>query len=391
MEENEKRVYLDWAAAAPVHAKALDAFFAAHGSWGNPSSIHAEGQAAREQLNAARKEIAAQCATKASDLIFTSGATEANALAIEGRIAFHAQKGTTYDSMHALVLSTAHASTRAAFERIAELGVCVEELPLHGYALDESAAASRLRPETVLVSCDAADSETGVRFDTRSLARVVAGAPDAVLHVDASQLPLVESVERTRLGADLFVLDAQKIGGVRGIGALIGPGVSRIAALHGGGGQERGLRSGTEPVQLAVALAAALRAAATERHDFATRATVSRAELITHLSSVYPSIKVHTANAQLPHILSLSLPSVDTEYLAYLLNARGFAVATRSACDVGVDTISKSVFIFTGDSTLARSTLRISWGPSTPLSDIQNIVSVIAACLPLAPLATDPV
>lgn len=390
------RVYLDWAAAAPVHPVAMGAFNAAATVSGNPSSTHDEGQAAKALLEKARTDIARVCAAKSRSVVFTSGATEANALAIEGRVAYLHRNGTPYNQMHALLIPTAHASTRAAFERIAKLGVVVEELPLGGTAIDMAAAATRLRPETVLVSCDAADSETGIRYDTRALAQTIAKSPakQALLHVDASQLPLAESVERTRLGADMLVLDAQKIGGVRGIGALIGPGVDAIDPLHGGGGQERGLRSGTEPVQLAAAFAAALRTVAENKDDFANRAAADRKLLCSALSQAVPQIHITEGRDQLPHILSISLPSVDTEYLSYLLDAKGYAVSTRSACDVGkvgrneTESRSRSVFVFTGDDLLARSTLRISWGPTTPSHEIQRVPAALASGIALATIPT---
>lgn len=384
-----RRTYLDWAAAAPVSPEAKRAFESASSLFGNPSSAHTEGQRAKRLLESARSDIARICGAKPRMVSFTSGATEANAIAILGRARkLHAQ-GIPYADMHALYLPTAHASTRMNMERLAELGVHVEELPLTGSALDLKLIPSLLRAETILISCDAACSETGIRFDTRGLSQVVAAHPAAkraLLHVDASQLPLVEPLERTRFGADLLVLDAQKVGGVRGVGVLVADDPNSVSSIAGGGGQELGLRPGTEPVALAAAFAAALQAAALKRGVFSEHALTFRTELIRSLTATIPEVAVTSAKRQLPHILSVSLPGTDTEYLAALLDAKGFAVSTRSACETDLGTESRAVLAYTGDPSLARSTLRISWGPTTRKRDLMRIVPAITEALPLAPL-----
>lgn len=383
----DRRAYLDWAAAAPVGPEAARAFRRAMPAFGNPSSLHAEGAAAKAILEDARAAVAAACGAKAHAVAFTSGATEANAIAIMGRARRLRAAGVPYERMRFLHLPTAHASTRKAMARLASLGAAVEELPLAGAVLDLEAAARLLRPETALVSCDAACSETGVRFDTRGLARAVADAGyagSALVHVDASQLPLAEPVERTRLGADLLVLDAQKVGGVRGVGALVASRPDAVMRVAEGGGQEGGLRPGTEPVALAAAFAAALRAAASARASFAARAARDRATLVAALAAAVPDARVMEGKRQLPHILSLALPGCDTEYLTLLLDAAGFAVSTRSACDLDGEPSSPAILRYTGDPSLAASPLRISWGPSTPASALRRLPSALVRALPLA-------
>lgn len=381
-----RRTYLDWAAAAPVSPEARAALASALDLFGNPSSPHKDGQAAKRVLEEARSAIAALCGARPRMVTFTSGATEANALAIMGRVRRLKAQGMPYEDMHVLFLPTAHASTRRTMERLAELGVKVEELPLTGTALNVAAASGMVRPGTVLVSCDAACSETGVRFDTRALSLVLGEHSKAILHVDASQIPLVEPLERTRFGADLLVLDAQKVGGVRGVGALISGEPDAIAAVTEGGGQEQGLRPGTEPVALAAAFAAALVSAAANRERFADRALRDRMSLISSLTTLIPDVVVTSAKKHLPHILSLSIPGIDTEYLAMLLDARGFSVSTRSACETDMGAESRAVLAYTGDQALARSTLRISWGPTTRTRDLLRLPQALRNTLPLARL-----
>lgn len=367
---NTKRTYLDWASAAPVHAAASHAFTNALASFGNPSSPHEEGRHAKELLDDARMRIARLAGVKPRAVIFTSGATEANNLAIRGRIERLHADGRAYDSMHVLYLPTMHASVLGSVEELVKLGVVIEPIVLSGFEIDLAQFQKQLRPETVLVCADAVCGETGVRFDVLKLRRVLdaarkEGVATAILHVDASQLPLIEPIERTRLGADLLSLDAQKVGGVRGVGGLIVPDTRSITPIMQGGGQEEGLRSGTEAVALAAAFAGALEARAEGQEDFAKRAREARAELIAQIAAALPQIVINEGSRQAPHILNISLPGTDTDYAVALLDAAGFAVSTKSACETDSEDGSKAVIAFTGDEDRAQSTLRISWGPET--------------------------
>lgn len=352
-----KRVYLDFAAATPVAPRALRAFVRAIRRYGNPSSAHEEGREAKAVLEEARRTIARELEVKSDAVIFTSGASEANALAIRGHIKALKTKGR--ERIHVLYNPGAHASIREVVEGLAHEGVEIEALVVRGGALD---VAAQLRPETALVCLEAANGETGTRFDTRSVRQALAGS-EAVLLVDASQLPLVESVERTRLGANFLTLDASKVGGVRGIGVLVADRSIPLASVLEGGGQERGIRSGTQMPALAIALAEALTHARRLRTFFASRAGRQRTMLKAQLAGI-PELAFNEAPTHLPHLINFSLPGRDTEYLAALLNEAGFAVSVRSACETEAS-LSQAVYVETGDEVRARSTLRVSWGPGT--------------------------
>lgn len=378
----KSRAYLDWASAAPVHPVAQTAFVTALAAFGNPSSPHEEGRAAKALLEEARTRIARLAGVKQRAVIFTSGATEANALAIRGRIERCRKDGMAYEQMHVLYLPTMHASVIETLRELALLGVQIEPLSLTGTKINEDVFAKQLRPETILVCTDAICGETGVRFDTLRLRRVIDAARTAgaslknvLLHVDASQLPLVESIDYTRLGADMLSLDAQKVGGVRGIGALIISHARHISAITQGGGQEEGLRPGTEPVALAAAFAAALQIRAKESETFSARAREARTNLIKHITSAIPQALINEdarAARQAPHILNLSLRGFDTDYVVALLDTAGIAASTRSACETDSEDGSKAVFAFTNDEERAKATLRISWGPETSPKDLRR-------------------
>lgn len=354
-----KRVYLDWAAAAPVGKGAYSAFTKAVAAYGNPGSPHEEGRAARDILEDARTRIARLLEVKSDAVIFTSGATEANALAIHGVIGGINPHILYHPASHASVIEAVAAIPNAALEPIA----------LKDCAVDITRFKEQLRPNTALVTTLIVCSETGVRFDTRATGRAIKEMESrAVFHVDASQLPLVESLERTRLGADLISLDAQKVGGVRGIGCLIAPRHITVTPLVHGGGQERGLRSGTPATALAAAFATALEVAQKEASAFSARASQMRADLLQEIESI-SDVVINEGKEQAPHIVNLSLVGRDTDYLVALMDASGFAVSTRSACETD-ESGSRPVLAIFGNEARAQATLRISFGPTTASKEL---------------------
>ncbi|MFA5998015.1 MAG: aminotransferase class V-fold PLP-dependent enzyme [Candidatus Paceibacterota bacterium] len=357
----KRRTYLDCAA----------------GVSGNPSSPHEEGRKERETLEDARKDIARLLEVQTDDVIFTSGATEANALAILGHVRALRASGRT---MHVLYLPSAHASVVENAKLLATEGVSVEPLPIREYRIDIEALAKMLRPDTVLVSMDAVCGETGVVWNTREVADVLkksrAHAP--VLHVDASQAPFTEKMTRAHFGADMLTLDASKVCAARGIGALVAHRTIPLVPLYGGGRQERGLRSGSEAPELAREFAAALAAAALGREAFRARAEKERERLIAAVTATVPNVHINEARAQAPNILNLSLPGRDTDYLVALLDDAGFAVSTRSACETDSEEGSRAVLVLTGDAESARATLRVSWGPDTRPRELALFASALA-------------
>lgn len=364
-------VYLDWASAAPVLPEALTAFLAAQEAFGNPGSPHKHGVRAKQLLEEARTTIARLAGTKSESVVFTSGASEANNLSIQGYINALAET-TDLTALHVLYLSSAHASTVGVVEELGKLGVAIEAIALDGARIDEEAFKKQVRPETVLVVIEAVCGETGTQFDTRQVRRILNSVSEKriMLHVDASQLPVVGSFEHTHLGADMIVLDAQKVGGVRGIGALILPKKLPLVPLTVGGGQQQGMRPGTETPALAAAFATALVSSDKKRASFVAEALRQRTHLIADIAASFPDAVVN-GDTQAPHIVNFSFPGLDTDYLLALMDADGFSVATKSACDTD-SAGSRAVLAFTADQARAASTLRISWGVSIRSADLTS-------------------
>ncbi len=368
---SNRRVYLDNAA----------------GVSGNPSSSHEEGRRAKDMLEDARTAIARLIEVQPADVIFTSGATESNALAILGHI--RALRMIGKNNMHVLYLPSAHASIIENVRLLAAENVSIETLPIKGYRVDIEKLSGMVRKETALISMDAVCGETGVVWNTREVADVLLTHNNkesfsltqgitTMLHIDASQAPSTEKISRAHFGADLLTLDASKVGNIRGIGALIAHRTIPMISLYKGGGQERGLRPGSENPIAARDFAEALGVAVRMREKFRTSAARERERLVGLIRNTVPNVFIQEGYSQAPHILNVSLLGRDTDYVVALLDEAGFAVSTRSACETDSEEGSRAVFALTGDLERARVTLRISWGPKVRSCELTRFAKALA-------------
>lgn len=375
----KKRIYLDTAAAHPVRRSVHKVFLQALKAYGNPSAPHEEGREALALLEDARASIARVCGAKSDAVIFTASATESNALAIVGHIKARIEAGEKAEELEVLFSRTQHASVIGAVEEVQKLGVKTREIPLLGFSIDMPKLSSMIGPQTALITLDVVCSETGTRFDTRGVRKLIdarAYTERPVFHVDATQAPLCEHMDRTRLGADLITFDAQKIGGVRGVGVLIAPRNIPLTALARGGGQERGLRSGTPSPALALACAKAFLEASREREMFVRKAERLTKFLRKEIETSFERVVVNAGETQAPNILNVSFLGRDTDYLVALLDEAGFAVSTKSACETDARG-SRAVEAFTKDGARASSTLRISLHHTTKKKEIEAFLTTL--------------
>lgn len=327
-------------------------------------------------LEEARAKIARLVEAQADDVLFTSGATEANALAILGHVRARGEAG--HEKVHVLYLPSAHASIVENVRSLASQGVEAEPLPLANGRVDVARLAALLRPETALVAMEAVCGETGTVWNTREVrAALDATHPGILLHVDASQAPYTEKITRSHFGADFLTFDASKISPVRGIGALIARRSLPLAPLYRGGGQERGLRPGSEAPELARVFAEALAEHVRGREAFRAESEALRRGFVMQVASI-PGVTVYEARVQAPHIVHLSLPGRDTDYLVALMDEAGVAVSTRSACETDSEDGSRAVRALTGDKERALSTLRVSWGPGMTARDLTKVARALA-------------
>lgn len=396
------RIYLDFASATPVDPRAARAvYYALEDAYGNPSAAHAEGRKAAELLSRSRATIAESFSVKPEELVFTSGGTESNNIAIQGLVrALHA-RGVSYKKMHAVTSSVEHSSVLEAFKTLEAAGVRVTYVnpPFDG-VLTPDAIIDALTPETVLVSLAHVNSETGVtlplsdiaravqRYRERGLSPLKKEIPECafpVLHADAAQSPLYLESSPHALRAELVSYDAQKVMGPKGVGVLYRDFSVPLAPVSGGGTQERGLRPGTENVPGIAGAAVAFKLAKEERHTRVQRMTELRDYLIREVAQSVPEARlIGHPRRRVANNALFSVSGVDGDYLAVLMDAEGVSVTPRSACTGSSAGHSHVVLSLTGDMELARGTVRFSLGPGVGEAEINMAVRALRASLAVA-------
>jgi cysteine desulfurase len=367
-----ERVYLDWNATAPLRPEARAAVLAALDLVGNPSSVHGEGRAARRIIEQARTAVAALVGAEPAGVIFTSGGTEANVLALTQSIEVGGDK-TRCDRL--LMSAIEHPSVRSggrfpaeAVEEIPVTAAGVVDLPALERRLGTLKAAGLRRP---LVSLMHANNETGIVQPIAAAAALV-HAGGGILHVDMVQSAGRIPCDIKTLGADLVTLSAHKLGGPKGVGAVVlGAGVHIGHALVKGGGQERGQRAGTENVAGIAGFGAAAQAAASALADETARMAVLRDRLETGLKTISPDGVVFGAGVErLPNTTLFAVPEVKAEIALIALDLDGVAVSSGSACSSGKVTPSHVLAAMGVAPGLARGAIRVSLGPATTDSEI---------------------
>jgi cysteine desulfurase len=388
-----KKTYLDYASATPILAQAVHAMRDAEQLVGNPGSIHDEGVRAARSLESSRACIAAELGCKAREIIFTSGITESNNLAILGtfrRIVFlrsdlNGSQGRTLENTHWITTSIEHASVLACFEHIKQMGGIVSFVqPDARGIISADTIKKELRKETVLVSIGWANNETGVIQPLSETSRVIRnhekGSGTVIFHSDAGQAPLYLSATANSLGVDMLSAGASKLYGPHGIGVLRVNDHAEPAPVIVGGGQERGIRSGTENVALAAGFAEAYFRIARERVSESKRLGFLRDELARGLVSGIPGVVVNgDLDHSLPHMLNVSVPGISGEYLVLSLDRAGIFISTKSACGEGTEKKSHVIAALGGEEWRAHNSLRFSLGRDTSKSDIHNTVKECVA------------
>lgn len=368
-----ERSYFDWNATAPLRDEARAAYAAALAVPGNPSSVHAEGRAARRLVETAREQVAALVAARPGDVFFTSSGTEANMLALTPAIDV---AGDRRPRSRLLLSTIEHVSVRAGGRFARE---AIEELPVDAQGrLDPAALGSAVvKSPRPLVSLMLANNETGVIQPVAEAAAVV-HAVGGLLHVDAVQAAGRIDCDIAALGADLLTLSAHKIGGPKGVGALI----RRSDDIHipdpliRGGGQERGLRAGTENVAGIAAFGAAAAVARRERAAEAAHMLALRDLLETGLRAISPAVVIFGANAErLPNTTLFTVPGMKAETAVIGFDLAGVAVSSGAACSSGKIQPSHVLAAMGVLPPLTRGAVRVSLGWTTSAADIESFLN----------------
>jgi cysteine desulfurase len=363
------RIYLDHAATTPARPEVVAAMTPLLNAY-NPNSLHAEGRVARAAVDSARETVARVLGATPREIVFTGSGSESDVLAILG--AARAARGR---GRHVVTVATEHHAVLQAVDVLERDGWRVTRLPVDRRGLvDPAAFAEALTPETTLASVMLANNETGVVQPVAALARV-ARERGVLLHTDAIQAPGWLPLDVDALGVDLLSLSAHKFYGPKGVGALYVRRGTPLEPLVVGGGQEHGLRAGTENVAGIAGFAVALALADAERADTAPRVAALRDRLEAGIVAAVPDAVVNGAGApRLPGILSVAFADVPSDALLIRLDLEGIAASAGSACAAGSLEPSHVITALGLEERLRTSVIRFSLGRTTTLHDVDEIV-----------------
>lgn len=371
-------IYLDHAATTPVRAEVIAAMSQCHAEgFGNPSSGHSWGRRARRRLERARASAATALGIPAAHVFFTRGGTESDNLAVLGR-ARHAI-GRRGGASLVVTSSIEHPAVFEAAEQAAEEGARHAVIGFGDGVLDLDALKAALRQRPAVVSCMWVNNEVGLELPMADISEACR-EHDVVLHSDA-----VQAVGKVPLAlrdnpVDLLTVTGHKIHGPTGTGALIATDPRGLQPLHFGGGQERGVRPGTEDVAGAVGLAEALRLAVEELAAESARLGTIRDAVQARLAARVPDLRIHGEGLpRAPHILSLGIPGTDSDTLLAALDARGIAASGGSACASGSSAPSRTLATLYPGETAA--TLRLSFGRLNRERQVDRIVDSVATAI----------
>ncbi|WP_313817231.1 cysteine desulfurase family protein [Citricoccus sp.] len=367
-------IYADHAATTPVRREALEAMWPyLTDRFGNPSSHHTAGESAAAGLEDARTSIAQVLGVRAGDLVFTGSGTEADNLAVKG-IALGRPRGR-----HLITSPLEHEAVLASANYLARLhGFEVDYLtPDRDGLVSAVELAGLIRPDTTLVSVQYANNEIGTVQPLADLAQVTraAGVP---LHTDAVQAAGGLPLDVATLGVDALSLSGHKVGAPQGIGLLWVRGRFPLEPVLHGGGQERGRRSGTQNVPGAVALAAALTAAETERESVSTRLTGLRVRFTSTVLGHVPGAQLTgPAERRLPASASFVFDGTGGEAVLLELERRGILCSSGSACAAGSDEPSHVLTALGLPEDLARTAVRFTFGPETTEAEAEGAARAV--------------
>ena len=371
-------IYLDHAATTPLRREALEAMLPwLRDGFGNPSSVHSFGRRARAGLDEAHERVAKALGATPREIVFTSGGTESNNLAIKGAAWAGKARG------HRIVTSSVeHHSVGHTVRYLEKFGFEVVELPVDRYGrVDPDDVEAAITPKTILVSIMLANNEVGTIQPIAAIAEQVHRHKGILFHTDAVQAAPYLAIDVAALDVDLLTIAAHKFEGPKGVGALFVRHGTNVLAQQQGGAQERYRRAGTENVAGAVGLATALDLAVVERAEEAPRLTELRETLADQLRNIEGVQETGHASERLPGLLSVVAGGLDGNAVTMALDLAGLACSTGSACVSGSNETSHVLAAMGYPEDEARGALRFSIGRTTGADEIAEAARVITATM----------
>lgn len=377
------RTYLDYASITPVAPEVTAAMKPyLEGTFANPSSLYEEGRAAREALETARQDIADMLTAVKSEIVFTASGTESNNLALLG--VFESLRRPDFVP-HIVTTEIEHPAILDVCAEIKRRGGEVTIVPVSADGVVSPAdIMAAVQENTVLVSVMYANNEIGTIQPVHEIVQRVKryrrehGTQTPYVHTDASQAALYLDIDVQKLGVDLMTLDGIKMYGPRAAALLYVRRETPLQPVLFGGGQEGGLRSGTEYVAGAVGLAAALRLALSLRESECERLSALRDTAITRILDAFPGSELNgSATERLPSNINICFPGLDAEFAVVSLDVHGIAAAYSSSCRTLKENSSSYVVAALGKPQCAESSLRFTFGRGTTAGDIDRLVQVL--------------
>ena len=380
----KKQIYLDNAATTLISPEAMAEYVrVSQNLWGNPSSLHSMGSDAERVITTAKQTILNTMGAKDSELVFTASGTEANNLAIMGR----ALSKERYMKKAKIVTTLGeHASVSEPVAQLKKMGFTVAYVSTKDGKIDMDELERELTPDVILVTVMMVNNETGAVYNVPAVARAMkAKCPEAILHVDATQGYMKVPFTKSGIGADLITISSHKIGGPKGVGALvIGNDVIKkrgLAPIVFGGGQGLGLRSGTENVPGIAGFAEAAKTVNQNLKGYISAMIYMRRRLVDKLATderlreISPTLPENYA----PHILNITLPNIKSETMLHFLSSEGIFVSSGSACSSNGTHLSSALTYYGRTKDEADSSIRISFSPfANNYEDVDALVEALA-------------
>lgn len=365
-------IYLDYSATTPVNEEVIETYSKVCRDYiGNPNSLHKLGVEAKKLIDASTEQIAKILGVKTSEIIYTSGSSESNNLAIKGVCSKYSNRGK-----HIITTELEHSSVIAPINYLQNQGFEVDFVELDENGLvDLNDLKKKLRDDTILVSICAINSEVGVKQDLKAISDVIRTNPKTIFHSDVTQLIGKDKVDLSML--DLASISGQKFYGMKGVGALIKREGLIIDPLIHGGKSTTVFRSGTPATPLIVSLSKALRLAYEKYEEKYQKVVELNKYLIDKLSKL--DVSINSNKYCLPHIVNLSIKNIKPETMQHALEEYDIYISTQTACSKGE--YSKAVYAVTRDKDKATHSIRISLSYLTTYEELDKFIEVFTKLL----------
>ncbi len=386
------RIYLDYAASTPLDKKVKEVMNVAEKFFGNPSSIHTEGENAKKIVEQSRQKIANVLGARSNEIIFTSGGTESNNLAILGIAKSFLESSKTSNTLprgHIIVSKIEHSSTLEPCKQLEKWGFEITYLNVNENGLINLEEFKKsLRNNTILVSIIYANNEIGTIQPIREIGKIIKSHKPYVtsrlpyFHTDACQASNYLNIKVETLGVDSMTINASKIYGPKGIGILYKKSDVKIAPLIYGGGQENGIRSGTESPALCAGMAEALEMAQKNKNSESKRIIDLRDYFIENILSKISSAKLNgSAKNRLPNNANFSFRGCEAESLLIKLDLKSIACSSGSACASQSNEPSHVILALNNKVGEAKSSIRFSMGRQTNKKELNYVIKILCEIL----------